>query len=170
MTAAQIIDAVERAGATLIVEDGKARVRGAKLPAELLELLKSHKARVIAEVSMRQELNRNRYGKVPPHDAPMVAGDVVLSDATRELVQAHVFRQGRPLHAWVQTRGQKYFEAGTPAAVADAFACVDVLAWQRCASASQAVKWLTDLPTAEELVPRRDEGGEETTKQTKEQR
>ena len=151
MTPSELIDAAQRAGATIVVEAGKARVRGAKLPDELLALLKEHKEAVMAEVQARQAVDRDRYGKVPPTEAPMVAGDARLTERTRALVMGHVFRQGRPLHAWVQTRGQKYFEAGTPAVDADAAACVDVLAWQRNADARTAVRWLAELPTEEEL-------------------
>lgn len=142
MSAVELIDAAQRAGATIVIEGGTARVRGAKLPDALMTALKAGKAAVVAEIEARQAADRDRYGKVPPADAPLQAGDVTLTEATRDLVQAHVFRQGRPLHAWVQTRGQKYFEQGVPAAEADALACVDVLAWQRNNGADAALRWL----------------------------
>ena len=107
-TAAQLIDEAQRHGATIVVEGGKARVRGAKLPDALIEQLKAHKDAVMAEVTERMAQDRDRYGKVPPADAPLVANDARLNAATRELVVGYVFRQGRPLHAWVQARGHSF--------------------------------------------------------------
>ncbi len=137
----------------IVVEGGKARVRGAQLSETLMTALKANKAEVVAEIERRQMVDRDRYGKVPPPDAPRVAAEVTLTDATKDLVQQHVFRQGRPLHAWVQTRGQRYFEAGASAAMADAMACVDALAWQQgTADGQAAVKWLSELPNDGELL------------------
>lgn len=152
MTATELIEAVERAGARLVIEGGAARVRGAKLEEALLAELRANKAAVVEEIERRMREDRDRYGKVPPADAPMVALDAPLSEARRELVMGHVWRQGRPLHAWVQARAQRYLEQGLPATDCDALACVDVLAWQRCTGPRTAVQWLADLPTDEELA------------------
>jgi hypothetical protein len=145
MTAAELIDALHRAGATLIVEAGIARVRGAKVPDELLAALREKRAEVIAEWLQRKEQSRDRYAVVPPGSVRMVGQDMVLSAAEREAVMAHVFRQPRPLHAWVTWRANAYFERGVTADDCEWRACVDVIAWQRGCSGREAADFVVEL-------------------------
>jgi hypothetical protein len=151
MTAPELIDALHRAGATLVVEDGKARVRGTKVPDELLAALKGHREEVIVEWQRRQEQARNRYAVVPSGEVPMCGRDMALPAAERDAVMAHVFRQPRPVHAWVMARANNYHERGVKADDCDWRACVDVIAWQRACDGREAVKFVLDLPTNEEL-------------------
>ena len=150
-TAPELIDALHRAGATLVVEDGKARVRGAKVSDELLAALKVQRAEVIAEWQRRQEQARDRYAVVPSGEVPMCGRDMALTAAERDAVMAHVFRQPRPVHAWVMARANDYHERGVKADDCEWRACVDVIAWQRACGGIEAVKFLMELPTNEEL-------------------
>ena len=151
MTAPELIDALHRAGATLVVEEtGKTRVRGAKVPDELLAALKVQRAEVIAEWQRRQEQARDRYAVVPSGEVPMRGRDMALTAAERDAVMAHVFRQPRPVHAG-DGPGNDYHERGVKADDCEWRACVDVIAWQRACGGMEAVKFLMELPTNEEL-------------------
>jgi hypothetical protein len=151
MTAPELIDALHRAGATLVVEAGKTRVRGVKVSDELLAALKMQRAEVIAEWQRRQEQARDRYAVVPSGEVPMRGRDMDLTAAERDAVMAHVFRQPRPVHAWVMARANDYYERGVKADDCEWRACVDVIAWQRACGGMEAVKFLMELPTNEEL-------------------
>ena len=151
MTAPELIDALHRAGATLVVEAGKTRVRGTKVPDELLAALKVQRAEVIAEWQRRQEQARDRYAVVPSGEVPMRGRDMALTAAERDVVMAHVFRQPRPVHAWVMARANDYHERWVKADDCEWRASVDVIAWQRACGGMEAVKFLTELPTNEEL-------------------
>ena len=151
MTAPELIDALHRAGATLIMEDGRTRVRGTKVSDELLAALKGQRAEVIEEWRRRQEQARDRYAVVPSGEVPKCGRDIELPAAEREAVMAHVFRQPRPVHAWVMARANDHYERGAKADDCEWRACVDVIAWQRACDGLEAVKFLMDLPTNEEL-------------------
>jgi hypothetical protein len=151
MTAPELIDALQRAGASLVMEDGKARVRGAKLPDALLAALKGQRAEVIAEWQRRQEQARDRYAVVPSGEVPMRGRDMALTAAERDAVMAHVFRQPRPVHAWVIARANDYHEHEVKADDCEWRACVDVIAWQRACGGMEAMKFLMELPTNDEL-------------------
>ena len=151
MTASELIDALHRAGATLVVEAGKARVRGAQVPDELMAALKGQRAEVIAEWQRRQEESRDRYALVPSGVVPMCGRDMALLVAERDAVMAHVFRQPRPVHAWVMVRANDYHERGVKVDDCDWRACMDVIAWQRACGGREAVKFLMELPTNGEL-------------------
>lgn len=152
MTAPELIDALHRTGATLVVEAGKARVRGAQVSNELLAALKGQRAEVIAEWQRRQEQERDRYAVVPSGVVPMLGEHMALSAKEREAVMAHVLRQPRPVHAWVMARANEYFERGLKAEDCEWRACVDVIAWQRACGGMEAVKFVVNLPTTEELT------------------
>jgi len=151
MTAPEVIDALHRAGATLITEDGRTRVRGAKVPDELLAALKAQRAEVIEEWQRRQDQARDRYAVVPSGEVPMCGQDMILATMERDAVASHVFRQPRPVHAWVMARANRYHEQGVRAEDCEWRACVDVVAWQRACSGRQAVNFVVDLPTNDEL-------------------
>ena len=115
MTAPELIDALHRAGATLVVEAGKTRVRGAKVSDELMAALKGQRVEIIAEWQRRQEESRDRYAVVPSGVVPMCGRDMALPAAERNAVMDYVLRQPRPLHAWVMARANDYFERGVTA-------------------------------------------------------
>jgi hypothetical protein len=152
MTGPELIDALQRAGATLVVEAGKTRVRGAKVSDGLMAALKGQRAEVIAEWQRRQEQSRDRYAVVPSGVVPMCGRAMALPATEREAVVAHVFRQPRPVHAWVMARANEYFERGLKAEDCDWRACVDVIAWQRACGGLEAVKFVVGLPANEELT------------------
>ncbi len=147
MTAPELIDALHRAGATLVVEAGKTRVRGAKVSDELMAALKGQRAEVIAEWQRRQEESRDRYAVVPSGLVPMCGRDMALPGAERNAVMDYVLRQPRPLHAWVMARANDYFERGVKAEDCEWRAGVDVIAWQRACGGMEAVKFVMELPT-----------------------
>lgn len=144
-TAGEIIDALHKAGATLVVEEGKTRVRGTKVPDELLAAVKANKADVLAEWQRWQEKNLDRYAVVPGADAPLLARDEFVKPFMREAVVAYVFRQPRPLHAWVMSRAVEYHALGVPVGEDEVCACVDVLAWQRNTTAKLGLEWLEGI-------------------------
>ncbi|MCX6924495.1 MAG: hypothetical protein NT154_14955 [Verrucomicrobia bacterium] len=151
MTAPELIDALHRAGATLVVADGKTRARGAKVTDELMAALKGQRAEVIAEWRRRQEKARDRYAVVPSGEVPMCGWDMALPAAEREAVMVYVFRQPRPVHAWVMARANDYYERGVKANDCEWRACVDLIAWQRACGGREAVEFVVDLPANEEL-------------------
>jgi hypothetical protein len=151
MTAPELIDALHRAGATLVVEDGKTRVRGARVPDELLVALKGQRTAVIAEWQRRQEQGRDRYAVVPSGEVAMHGQDMALPAAERDAVTAHVLRQPRPVHAWIMSRANAYHERGVRTEDCDWRACVDVIAWQRGCGGREAAKFVVNLPTNEEM-------------------
>ena len=142
MNAAELIDALQRAGATLVIEDGKARMRGAAVPPELKEAIKGNREEVIAEWKRRQEQARDRYGQVPPADAPLLARDMEVPAPSQEQITAHVLRQQRPVHAWVMARANDYYQRGVKAEDCEWRACVDVIAWQRKSSGQEAAQFV----------------------------
>jgi len=133
------------------MEDGRTRVRGTKVSDELLAALKGQRAEVIEEWRRRQEQARDRYAVVPSGEVPKCGRDIELPAAERDAVMAHVFRQPRPVHAWVMARANDHYERGAKADDCEWRACVDVIAWQRACDGLEAVKFLMDLPTNEEL-------------------
>jgi hypothetical protein len=146
MTPGQLIDALHAAGATLVVEGGKTRVRGAKVPDELLAQIKAGKEAVLAEWQRRQDLNRDRFGCVPAADAPVLALKLDLTPRLREAVVQYCWRQPRPVHAFVMGRAEEYHRAGLPPQECDWRACCDVLAWQRNSTdVGAAVAWLAGI-------------------------
>jgi hypothetical protein len=142
MNASELIDAMHKAGATLVVEAGNARVRGTKVPDELLAALKANKSAVLTEWERRRELHRTRHGIVPVGDVLMSGRDVALAADWRAALVAHVFRQPRPVHRWVMLRAQVYHELGVQPDACEACACLDVLAWQLNLDAKQVLEWL----------------------------
>ena len=145
MTAPELIDALHRAGATLVVEAGKTRVRGAKVSDELMAALKGQRAEIIAEWQRRQEESRDRYAVVPSGVVPMCGRDMALPGAERNAVMDYVLRQPRPLHAWVMARANDYFERGVKAEDCEWRACVDVIAWQRMTGGREAAEFVVGL-------------------------
>jgi hypothetical protein len=146
--ASEIIDALHRAGATLFVEDGKARVRGAVVPAELLAEVKANREAVLAEWHRRQEAERDRYSVVPVADAARYGRELTFSKHQQDVLIAYVFRQARPVHAFVMRRSLEYHEYGIPLELCDAMACLDVLAWQRNVDGRKALSWLMEFEAA----------------------
>jgi hypothetical protein len=144
-TASEILDSINAAGAALVVEAGKARVRGAQLPQELLAELKASRTEVLAELERRQAADQDRYGRVPDERAERVGAFVALSEADRQEVVGYVMRQPRSLHAWVMGRANEYHADQTPVDECETRACLDVLAWQRNEGVGAAVEWLRGM-------------------------
>ena len=144
MNAAELLDKLHRAGATLEIVEGKPRLRGAAIPDDLKQALKANRAEVLAEFERRTADDRDRYGQVPPADAPLLAQDLDLSVCWQEQITMHVLRQPRPVHAWVMARTTAYHELGVKADDCDWRACVDVIAWQRKSSGQEAAQFVRD--------------------------
>lgn len=146
MNAGELIDALHAAGGTLTVVEGKPRLQGAKIPEELKAALKANRDAVLAEWQRRAALSKDRYGDVPTGTVPMLARDAELTVAQRERVTQYVFRQPRPVHAWVMARANSYHVAGVKVEECDACACLDVLLWQRGFKAVKEVPaWLAGI-------------------------
>lgn len=142
MNASELIDAMHRVGATLAVQDGTSRVRGRKVPDELLAALRANKSAVLAEWERRRELYRQRHGLAPAGEVPMAGQGVALNGAQRAAVVTSVFRQPQPVHGWVMLRANAYYERGLPFDECEACACLDVLCWQGNLDAKRALEWL----------------------------
>ncbi len=151
MSPAQLLDNLNRAGATLEVVDGKPRIRGAKISDELMRALKANRADVLVEFERRKTEDRDRYGRVPPADTPMLACELDLPELWKRKLMAYVLRQPRPVHAWVMARSNDYHERGAKLHDCDWRACVDVIAWQRACGGREAARFVVELPTNEEL-------------------
>jgi len=151
MTAAELLDNLNRAGATLEIVDDKPRIRGARISDELMQSLKTNRTEVLAEFKRRRTEDLDRYGRVPPPAAPMQAREMDLPEPWQQQIMAHVFHQPRPVHAWVMVRANDYFNRGVKADHCEWRACVDVIAWQRACSGPDAAKFVVELPTNEEL-------------------
>ena len=151
MSATELIDALHRAGATLVVEAGKTRVRGAKVSDELMAALRGQRAGVIAEWQRRREESRDRYAVVPSGEVPMCGRDMEVSATERVAAMDHVFRQPRPVHAWAMARANDYFACGVKAEDCEWRACVDVIAWQRACGGREAANFVVEMPTNEEM-------------------
>lgn len=151
MNAAELIDALNRAGAKVEIVDGAPRVRGAKVSADLMEKLRANRDAVLAEAVRRIAQDRDRYAEVPAPGTQLVATEGValaLTDEQKKLVCDHVMRQPRPVHAWVMARATMYFEAkGCKADDCEWRACLDVVCWQRRTDPKTAVQFLEDLNT-----------------------
>ena len=148
MSAMELLDKLNLAGATLEMVDGKPRVRGAKVSAELMQALKANRAEVLAALDRRQTEDRDRYGRVPPMDASTEGRDLSVPELSKSKIMAHVLRQSRPVHAWVMLRSNDYFKQGAKAEDSDWRACVDVIAWQRQSSGQAAVEFVVELTTS----------------------
>jgi len=144
-SASDIIDALHHAGATLVIEDGKARVRGSRVPDELVADLRANKAAVLAEWARRQEASLDRFGEVPAADAPMLSRDITVKPAMRQPLVEHLFRQPRPVHAWIMARTLEYHQDGIPLGDDEICACADALAWQRNTTVRVALEWLSGI-------------------------
>lgn len=144
MTATDLLDRLQRAGATVQMVDGTPRIRGAKISTELMQALKVN--RVVQK--RRQAEHCDRFGQVPPADAPLLADGMKLLWAARQQILACTFRQPRPVHAWVMRRSSKYFEQGVPADDCEWQACVDLIAWQRGCRGPAAVAFAVDAASA----------------------
>ena len=148
-SASEIIDTLHRAGATLVIdEEGKFRIQGARVAAELLAELRANRETVMAEWHRRQETERDRYSVVPVADAARYGREMTLDEHQQATLIAHVFRQARPVHAFVMRRSLEYYEYGIPLELCDAMACLDVLAWQRNTDGRKALSWLMEFETS----------------------
>lgn len=144
--AAALLDKLNRAGATLEIVDGKPRVRGAKIAAELMEELKAHRDDVLAEYEKRRAEDRDRYGKVPREEVPMISRDALMPGDVQRIVLRYVASQERPTHAWVVKRAAEYHNIGAAMEDCDWKACADLIAWQR----QTDVRGLVDFVTGNE--------------------
>lgn len=142
MNASELIDAMYRVGATLVVEDGKPRVRGRKVPDELLAALRANKPAVLTEWERRRDLHRQRHCLAPKGEVPLTGQAVALTENQWAAVVAYVFPQPRPVHGWVMVRSNEYFERAVPSDECDGCACLDVLTWQCNLDALRALEWL----------------------------
>ena len=148
MTAAELLDNLNRAGATVQIVDGQPRIRGAKISTELMQALKVNRAELLVELECRQAEHCDRFGQVPPADAPLLADGMKLLWAARQQILACTFRQPRPVHAWVMRRSAKYFDLGVSADDCEWQACLDLIAWQRACSGAKAVAFVVDAVSA----------------------
>ncbi len=160
-----LLDKLNRAGATLVRVDGKLRLQGSKIAEDLKTELRTHRAEVQEEFDRREKMDRDRYGKVPPPDAPMLARDLDLSEAWRRELLGYVMRQPRPVHAWVMLQASKYFEGGVGTDDCEWRACVDAVAWQRHCGGREAAEFVDGVagvpgPTGEGRPPRPPEAPE----------
>lgn len=155
MNAAELLDKLNRAGATLEIVDGKPRVRGTKVPDDLMAELKANRDAVLAEFERRQSEDRDRFCRVPAEDVGMFGRDLDLPEDMRRIIESYAFRQGRPAQAWVMKRAEEYFKLGVPAEDCDWRACVDLIAWQRHSHARGAVEFVAGINEAFENLPRR---------------
>jgi hypothetical protein len=94
----------------------------------------------------------DRYGRVPPPETPLLAGEMELPELRKEQVVAHVLRQLRPVHAWVMGRASKYFDHGVKAEDCDWRACVDLIAWQRASNGCEAAEFVVELPKTSSTI------------------
>jgi len=145
MNAPELIDALQRAGATLVVESGKARVRGKRVPDDLLAAVKGQRVEVLAEWQRRQDQSLDRYGIVPVGPVPMAGREIGMPLAERDAILAYVHQQPRPLHAWVSMRANEYSMLGCAPDDCEWRSCVDVVAWQRGCSSSEMVNFVKSL-------------------------
>ena len=144
-TAANILDDLQRAGADMVLEFDRTFIRGNKISDALLKEVKENKAALIEEVKRRKELDLDRYGRVPPATAPMLGGDYPLPNRLREPVMEYVFRQPRPVHAWVTLRAAEYHKQHLPFSMQEVAACIDVLSWQRGGIPRAALEWFEGI-------------------------
>lgn len=144
-TASELIDALHKAGATLVVEDGKARVRGAKVSESLMAAVKAQRDAVVVEWQRRQEAALDRWGEVPTGNVEMSGWGLVFDEKTSVAMCSYVFRQPRTIHAWVMQRSAEYHAHGAKMEDCDRMACVDVVAWQRACGGKDAVKFVMEL-------------------------
>jgi hypothetical protein len=151
MTAAELLDDLNRAGATLELVDGKLRLRGVQISGDFKQLLRANRVELLKELERRPAEDRQRYGQVPPPAAPITAKELIVPEPWKHQLIAHVLRQPRPVHAWVTARANKYFEHGVKTEDCEWRACVDVIAWQRMTGGLEAAKFVVDLPSNEEL-------------------
>lgn len=151
MTPAELLDALYRAGGVIEIEEGKPRLRGTRLPDALRTELHDQRAAVLAELERRPPADRQRWGTVPPAEAPMQAEKLALPEPWKAQILAHVLRQPRPVHAFVMRRANDYFARGIPADGCEWRACIDVIAWQRMNGGLAAARFLVELPSAEEI-------------------
>lgn len=145
MNASEIIDALHKAGATLVIEEGRTRMRGAAVSAELKELVKANRAAVIEEWQRRQSQQLDRYAEVPTGEVPQCGKTVQYTKEQSNSVVAYCFRQPRPVHAWIMGRTNDYFHLGLPLGDDEICACIDLLCWQRNSSSKEALEWLAGL-------------------------
>jgi len=146
MNAPELIDALQRAGATLVVESGKARVRGKRVPDDLLTAVKGQRAAVLVEWQRRQDQSLDRYGIVPVGPVPMAGRELVVPLEDRDAILAFVHQQPRPLHAWVSMRANEYSMIGCAPDDCEWRSCVDVVAWQRGCGGREVVDFVKARP------------------------
>ncbi len=151
MIGEELLDKLNRAGATLAWIDGELRLRGSRISDELKAALRTHRAEVREEFERREKADRERFGKVPPPDAPMLARDLDLSAEWRQQILGYVMRQPRPVHTWVVLQASKYFNGGSGAEDCEWRACVDVVAWQRHCSGREAAEFVDGITGAPAL-------------------
>lgn len=149
MTASEIIDAIHQAGATLVMEDSKSRVRGTAIPPVLMQALKANREAVLAEMKRRAEACLDRYAEVPQDDPALLARNMATPvEPLRQAILNYCFRQPRAIHAWVMRRAATYHALGIPPEECEWRACVDLLAWQRNADRQAALEWLEGMEEA----------------------
>jgi len=142
MTPTEIVDALNRLGAVIVIAEGKPRLRGPKLPPELIEAVRRNRDAVLLEIEERRRTDRDRYGRVPPVDVPRAdVNKSVLAEEKLVLVE-YVLRQPRPCHAWIMKRASEYGAEGVPEQECDWRACLDFVAWQRQTSIERVFEFL----------------------------
>lgn len=156
MTAAELLDALNRAGATVEMVEGKPRIRGAKISDELMAAVKANREAVLAECERRRAEDRDRYCRVPLESVPMFGRDLELPESMRRVLENYAMRQGRPAQAWVMKQANAYFELGVPMDDCEWRACVDLIAWQRQTRGREAVEFVGGVNEAATTINRRD--------------
>ena len=153
MSAAELLDQLHRAGATLEMVDGTPRIRGAKISPDLMAQLKANRDALIAELEKRLAEDKHRFGRVPEADAPMLARDFAAKAEQREQIRDYVLRQGRSIHAWVMRRANEYHGLGVPLDDCEWMGCLDLIAWQRHTDARGAVLFVSGLDECAKTIP-----------------
>jgi hypothetical protein len=153
MSATELLDQLNRAGATLEIVDGQPRVRGAKISGELMAALKANRESVLAEFERRRLEDKDRYCRVPPPDAPQLARDASLPSAMQKVVLDYVMRQERPTHAWIMKRANEYHALGVAVDDCEWRACLDLIGWQRQTHVRGVVEFVSGINECAESLP-----------------
>jgi hypothetical protein len=167
MSGAELLDQLNRAGGWIEIVDGKPRIRGAKVSAELMDALRANREAVLAEMERQRAEDRDRYCKIPSSDAPIMARDTVLNQGQHWLLERYCFQQGRVVHAWVMRRANEYHGLGIDAGDCEWRACLDLIAWQRQTSAEGAVEFVVGLDEAHKFFSKPPEPKPETQEEKK---
>ncbi len=148
MNTETIIAQAAAEGIRLTAEGTKLVLTGTKPPPQaLIEALQQHKASIIAsltrELSEKSEKSPQRFEQVPETGVALAALPTRLSSHHEALLEAHLFRQGRPALDWVMRQANRYFEAFPQWGHKDCdhAAAFDLLIWQSADFIKSSTRW-----------------------------